>query len=115
MGLLDDVLASDAAVFADTDGFGESVTYTPFGGAARTITVVPFRGVPILPGGSPAGSTLDLIIEVRNHATLGILPGSLKLRGDKITIAARLGETATDRIIVELLEQDSGMLRLRLG
>lgn len=115
MGLLDDVMASDAAAFADTDGFGESVVYTPRGGSPLTITAVVYRGDRMPAPGLAAGSVADLIVEVRNSSTLGVAMSSINTGGDTITVAKRLGGTAEAFQIVEILSHDAGMIRVRLA
>lgn len=88
MGLLDDILEDDAAAFTDTDGFGESVTYTNRAGTTRTINAVVTR-LPPKPG--PGGTLVpNLRIEVANSTTTGIATSEWK-NGDTVTVAERRG------------------------
>jgi hypothetical protein len=92
--MLDDVLAADSAIFVDTDGFGESVTYTKkVGGTTRTINAVVERMSP-QPGPSQSGTLMPRMrVLVRNDATYGIASSEWK-NGDTITVAERRGGTA---------------------
>ncbi|MEO0966433.1 MAG: hypothetical protein AAFY08_15110 [Planctomycetota bacterium] len=127
-------LTIDAAVFlAD---FGESVTITPGAGTGAAAPYVveaivdrdPPQGVP----GAPfAGARQPVVlIDVRNHATLGVLPESVVTAGDvdgtnntaddvwRVTVASREGAAGVERPIQRVHQDtDAGLVRLevRLG
>ena len=109
MGLMDDVLAADSEAFVDVDGsFGESVTYTPRGGSARTISVVVDRNPEV---------EAVIVIEARNHATLGISPTETGFIGGTVSVPMRVGETAVDFDVEQPnpIEQDAGIVRIALN
>lgn len=116
MGLLNDAILNDATfAFIDPDVFGESVVYTPDGGSDRTINAVvdrsPPRPLPEQPRGNPSRM---IEVWVANDSTRGIAASELKLKDDTITVSDRLGKSATAHRIVQLIEADEGMLRLKL-
>jgi hypothetical protein len=115
MGLLDSVITDDGAVFVDSDGFGESVVYLKGDGTTRSISATVFRLTPDdLQGAAERTRIRRLELEVRNSATLGITPGELDLGKDRLQVAWRRGETATNWAIMQILSQDAGMVRLLL-
>lgn len=94
MGLVDQVIASDAAVWDDPDLMPgvESVTITFYTGTTRTVYAQVFRGEPV-PFGD--GYRAGILINFRNHATLGILPSEIDGGGGvKVTVSPNYGETA---------------------
>jgi len=99
--------------------FGESLTYRPRAGAARTILAVVERDPPErLPDG---GMGKVIVIHVANQATAvaddeygGISLDELDTGGDKVDVPVRVGQTAQTRTIVRLIEQDGGMLALEV-
>ena len=118
MGLIDDAMATDAAfAFMDSDTFAEAVTYLPATGGSRSINAVVFRDPPETPGENPGGNTLMRMVEVYvyNDTTSGIGAAELNLGGDKITVTDRLGKTAENLSIKQIVSQDNGVLRLKIG
>jgi len=96
--------------------FGESVTYTPTGGApaARSITAVIDRRQPGPLDGVPHGGGPDLTATVKNDVTTGITAAEVDTGGDTISVARRIGETPVARRITKIISQDSAMLTLEL-
>src|SRR4051812_19063039 len=87
---LRDLMADDAAnVFCNPDDFGEPVTYTPFGGAARAINAVVWRFPP--KEGDARGHRMRIM--VANSATTGIASSEVNPSGDTVTLAYRPGQT----------------------
>jgi hypothetical protein len=117
MGLMDDILASDAVnAFLDTDGFAESVTYISRTGATRPIGALVDRKPPLRVSGDGNTFAYALEIEVANSSTRGIALSELNNGGAKVRVAYREGGTAQDFLIIkEPLSQDAGMLRLALN
>lgn len=116
MGLLNQVILVDAAAFTDTDGFGESVTYTPLGGSARPIAAFVERDPPERIGGDGSVYRAKMEITVANSATLGILATEINNGGDTVTVAYPQGATAAAHVIVgKPIIQDAGMIRLELA
>jgi hypothetical protein len=112
MGKLDDVLAADGAFMVDTDGFGETVTYTARGKAPKTLEAVVFRNPPAPVNGSLTATAPLMTVWVRNHATYGVT--SVDTGGDTITVAERVGDTPKAHPVDSVLKQEGGMWQLRL-
>lgn len=102
------------------DFFADStvIVYTPNGGSARNVRAIVIRNPPRTEGEAPIIGP-DLQIEVLNRATSyesdgygGISSATLDLRGDKIDVAEKVGETARTLRLTELISQDGGMLKL---
>lgn len=113
MGLLANMMAYDSAVSVDLDGFGEAITYVKYNAATRAINATAWREEYQDPG---TGQTRRaLIVEVRNNATLGILPSEIDFDRDRITAPYQIGETAdTWSLVKPLVSQDPGTIRIRL-
>ena len=112
MGLLDDVLASDAQFIVDTDGFGESIVYTPRGGSARTVNAIVVRRIPGQLDEAPSESLAeDIEVHIRNHDTEGVT--RVNLGGDMVTLARRIGETPVELQVYQIIDHDTGMWHLR--
>ena len=94
--------------------FGETVTYKPRASGSRSITAIVSRERPEGLDGAPHGSAPLLTIEVANDSTTGISSDKVDTGGDIVEMAVRIGETAQDRPIKEIISQDAGMMRLEL-
>ncbi len=111
-------LASDAALFLGD--FGESIVYKPRptqavpSPAPRTITAIVDREPPafLLEANGLAVPTVHII--VRNSATMGISSDEIDTGGDQVDVALRLGQAATTKRIVRIVQQDAGILRLEV-
>jgi len=58
-----DQLAADlASVFFNTDEFAEAATYTPSGGAAKTIGMIPDDEVPATQSPAPANDSMTILV-----------------------------------------------------
>jgi len=115
---LADRIASDAAnVFLNSDHFAETVTYYPhrFHTAAvrepRSIKAVVIRNQVSVFNPDETIMT-EFEVRVANNATTGISSAELDSGGDKIELAAKIGETASKRSIQYMTEHDEGMLVL---
>lgn len=105
--------------------FGETVTWTPFGGTARSIKIVADRNPPQPLQDVPQSLAAGMVIVVRNSATSitddtvgGIALSELAEDGlarSRITMATRVGGTATERVVRRILEQDEGCLTLEVS
>ena len=103
--LLDGVLGDDANfAFCNADEWGESVTYTPLGGVARTITAVIDRDPPADPSGKVPRPRMTALIQ--RHATRGTT--SINSGGDTLTLAYRIGGTAEAFLIGAPIKEDQG-------
>ena len=89
MGALDDTILADAAL--PYDDFGQTATYTPHGGVARSIQILVHRREMGQRGGA---ARRILLVKIRNHATLGCLARSINWGGDTITTPFDTGDTA---------------------
>lgn len=116
MGVMDDILASDAALFCDPDTMpgGETILYTPKGSTTPlTINANVFRHGPQQVGGVSQAYAPSIEIYIPNNATTGVT--SVNIGGDKVTLPERKGETAKTYNVQEILEQDGGMWKLRIS
>lgn len=105
----------DAQLFASAELFGgETVTYTPKGGMARTINVVVYRQEPsaVAPTSHPAPET-HVFIPYSTDPTKGTT--SVNKGGDTIRVSDREGGEAFDRVIASIINQDAGgwLVKLR--
>jgi hypothetical protein len=96
--------------------FGESITYYPFGGTARTITAIVDREPPSIVDGAGEIITHAMVIEVYDSSSTGISLSELNTGRDKIGVALRAGGTAEQRSVAQLMEpQEAGLVRLALN
>lgn len=113
MSLIDDALALDAQLaFADADGVpgSESVSYTPFGGSARTVVVNVMRNMPHKVNGELR--VLPIVVFIAKHATAGA--ASINRGGDTFGIADTPGGTAKTRVVNQIISVDGGGFLLEL-
>ena len=104
--------------------FGEDVVYTPSGGTPRTIKADVDRNPPAGIAEAPQGGVAPVaIVEVANRQSStttdtdgvgGISSSELNCGGDTLTLARRVGQTATARPITRLVGHDAGMLKLEV-
>ena len=94
--------------------FGETIVYKPRGGGSRSIEAVVTRAGAEGLGGAPAGNAPLSNILVKNDSTEGISSSEIDTGGDKVTIAHRIGDTAQDRRITNIIGQDCGMMTLEV-
>lgn len=101
-------IAAVAAVDDFLDVFGETIIYYPLGGSPREITaIVKQRDLPAGLDGMPRGKSPIFIIQVANDATKGIASYEIDDSShDKIGLPVRLGQTAQQRPILQLLKHD---------
>ena len=117
MSLADRIVSDAANVFLQDGHFAEEVTYYPhrFHTAAvrepRTIKAVVTRNqVSVF---NPDEQILtEFEIRVANDSTTGISSAELDTGGDKIELAAKIGDTPAKRSIQYMTEHDEGMLVL---
>lgn len=107
-----DLQTDGSAFLAD---FGEAVTYYPAAGGSRPIVAdVERAGLQSTPGGGRS-VTPATTVTVRNSSTAGISSSELKVRGDKIAVAERIGGTSVQRLITRVLSEDAGFMKLELA
>ena len=107
MGMLDDMIAADAAIFTDSDFSAEveTITYTPHGASPVTLSVQVFREPPRNLGrGQVAGRFLRIFL--RRHATLGRM--TVDCPGDRVTIAFKKGGTPETKPVAKIESEDAG-------
>jgi len=112
--VFDDTLSAAAESFFLLPG-SETVTYYPAVGAGRRITAVVSRGEP---GGIPDiqdGSFQSPTILVRNDSAKGIASDTVDTGGDEIECARRVGEKPKRLRILEIINQDAGLMLLAAG
>lgn len=113
MGIFDDACADDGRfTFADGDAIGaESVTYTPYGGAAQTNNVIIERIAPDLDEQGNAHPQVEIWIPNSSTSTVGV--ESVTVGGDTVALPLRYGDSSTITLTVaEIIEQDGGMWHL---
>lgn len=114
---LKDQLANDSSlVFCNSNEFAETVTYKPHNHVGRTvrqnrniIAVVERETISVL---SQDGEHVipQFTLHLANSSTLGITSSEIDVGRDRIAIAERIGDVATDRTVTRLQENDEGML-----
>lgn len=105
-------IENDASIFTNANEFAESAPYRPKGGTARTISAVVFRLLPQV--NEDENRSLQVFeVHVANNSTTGIAASEINLGGDEIDLADRVGKTPKPRSIVQILDQDEGMLVLQ--
>lgn len=109
---LKDDMQDDHTLILDDDEFGEAATYKPTGGSPLSITVIVQRNEPELIEDSEL-LVKSLSVLVANHATRGVTSVNTGL--DKINVARRVGGTAEDLVVSEVIEQSDSWWRLRLS
>lgn len=108
MGLLDDIMADDAAYMTDTDEFGETVQYTPSGApTSNSYSAVVHRGqIEIQDEGSVAES---FTVYLRHDSTAEVGPSAIDVGGDKIALKKRIGDdNNTTYTVRHIMSQDTG-------
>lgn len=103
--------------------FGETVVYRPHVGTARSIKADVNRNVPAPIDSQGQTQAASLVVTVRNLASSidddtrgcgGISLSELLLNRDRIELSRRVGAIAEPRLISAILEQDDGMLVLKV-
>ena len=113
MSVFTDRLAADLVPDL-LDEFGETVTYRPRTGDARSITAIVERGGPADLAPAAGGVAPLLRVRVANDSTTGISSDEIDTGGDRIDVAHRVGVAATTRPIVRIIEHDAASLLLEL-
>ncbi len=91
---------------------GQTIVYTPRGGADRSIeAVVDYPGPEEIRRGT-GGARPHVEILVRNNSTTGVGSREVDRGGDKVTLPVRYGRSAITLRIVGLISQDEAMLTL---
>lgn len=100
-------------LFINTGEFGESVTYTPSGGAPKVINAVVIRER-LEPDGPDRGMSLSRGCEVyiANDTAAGI--STVNKNNDKVSFPVESGGTAVSWVVVEVLSHDEGIWHLRV-
>lgn len=107
MGILDDQLAADAAIFCDPDLFGEVVVYTKIvGNVATPVTInaqVSREDVQPIPG-MPHGLVSKTL---RVFVPAGSVSG-IDIGADTVTLPERQGGPNVVKRVVRIVSQDPG-------
>ena len=93
--------------------FGEEVTYFPRDGSGpRVVMAMVERGELefITEVGDITGQAI--VVRVRNEKPLGIKSDEIDTGGDEISVSLRIGETPQRRVVVRVLNDNGGMVRL---
>jgi hypothetical protein len=110
---LRDMIETDAALFVSTSDFGESVVYRKRNNTTRTINAVVIRQVAELISDEENRALTVFEVHVINDSTTGITTTEIDLGGDSIEIADRVGKLARPRSIIQIQDQDEGMIVLQ--
>jgi len=94
--------------------FGEPVVYYPRSGKPRTITAIVDREPPQSGGDFDEHRGPRFSVEVTNDQQDGIASDCIDIGGDRLEFAQRKGGTAVKMSIVQIENQDAGMLRLEV-
>ena len=88
---------------------GESITFTPKGGSARTISVVVDRNPPAI--FNPAGDAVvpSVMVHAIEDGTTGIAATSVNTSGDTVSIAITKGASATTQSVTHLNHAENGI------
>ena len=111
MSAFDDILADDAALFIDADGFPgvESFTYWPKGGTPVTVSGPVTRDAIELQ--AKYGIAIRAIVVFVSVADVP----RVNSPGDAITIAFDYGKTPERMPVKQILQQDAGGFTLLIG
>jgi hypothetical protein len=115
VGLLSDQYEYDRQAYLDTDGFAETVTYTPRGGDAREISAVVNRKPRRRADESGRFYQPRCEVSVANDATTGIAVADGDTIGGKIVIDPGTGVEPQTMLVIQhdnIIGQDGGMLDL---
>lgn len=113
MGNLDDAMRQDQHALLDLDEFGEEIIYKQEGVPAKTLRAVVNREEPDQVEDSGLAEAPVIVIEIlREDSDDGI--ELVDIGSDKVTIARRLGETPTVRVVDRILAHDASYWRLRI-
>lgn len=118
MSLFSDILAADAAAFANEDEFGEAAVYHGTDTTGRQISIGIQRGNAPFPrqiAEAPQSLGYAFMISVRNDATKGISRQELVTGQDTIEFAEKSGDPTKKTFRITGVEsEDPGMLLLRV-
>lgn len=97
--------------FLNTDEFAESVTYTPYGGVAKSIKAIVTRNR-LNPDSQNQGHILtnQVEIQIANDSTYGVT--AINKGQDKVSLPALIGGSNSDWLIIDIVEHDSAMWKL---
>ena len=112
MSNFSDQMQADAAAVVNADEFGTTISVTPHGSSPRSIVTVVAYDVPNVIPESGKTITLACVIEIQNHATLGMT--AINKNGDVFTFPDKISGTNRAWRVFEVLAQDSAMFRLSL-
>lgn len=100
--------------FLNSNEHAEAISYTPYGGVAKSINAIVLRrrldGI-----GPDRGMTMAKTCEIyiANNATSGV--ASVDKGRDKVSFAALVGGTARTWTVLEVMDSDDGAWHLLVG
>lgn len=108
MGVLDDIMQDDAAVFMDPDAFGEPTTYTPVGGdPISNVSVVVEREGPQQEAETADGVRFELRVFVPRDPNGLSGPATCRVN-DSMTLRRMPDEDAETFRVVKVVDGDAG-------
>lgn len=97
------------------EAHGETVTYYPVSGGSRSISAIVKRDALRSTPGAGRSVSPGLRVTVRNNATTGISTTELRRRADKLSVREMVGGDAVQRLILDVVSQDSWGMELELA
>lgn len=108
MSFKDQINRTAKCAILDTGEFAETITFTPYGGSAKSIkAVVDRHDLNTIGVDQNLSLSRQCRVHVANDATYGIT--SVNERQDKVTLPPVEGETAVDWLVSRVLYKDEGM------
>jgi hypothetical protein len=113
MGMMDNVMADDAAATFDIDGFDETVTYHPHNGTSHALNAIVLRRMPRNIAEGRARSP-ELIVMI----PIAVAPAgrpTINTTVDQIELPRVVGGTAEKIPVAQILASSGGRWKLRLA
>lgn len=89
--------------------FGESLTYHPRGGVARTVKGIVERDVEVISEAGVSGKAT--IVRVLDKSVCGIQSTEIDTGGDEIEVSLRVGDVAKRKSIMRVMSTANGVVR----
>ncbi|MEI8350091.1 MAG: hypothetical protein WCI77_08045 [Candidatus Omnitrophota bacterium] len=98
-------------VFLNTNEFAESITFTPYGGTAKSIKAIVQRSR-LDPASEDTGRSLlnQAEIFIANDSVEGVT--SINKGQDKVSLPATIGGSSSNWLVVDIIDHDSAIWHL---
>jgi len=111
--IFEDELAATADDFLTE--FAEQIIYKPGGVGSRSILAIVDRNPPAEMAAISGLHSSDIAICVKNDPEEGISSSEIDTGIDLVEIPVRIGETAVEKRITQIVNQDAGMMQLKVA